>query len=564
MIILPKVFKDDIYALAKKEIERNIDAHVELGDLQISFFKNFPKPAVTINNFKITGKGVFENNTLIQIGEAVAQIDLSSLLNMEEGIEISKISIKDTDLDIQVLENGIANYDITTSYSETENYNEDQVNNSGINLELKALKISNFNLSYKDMQEEIFADIKQLNTKGFIKISDNEYLIESESDIESLSIEYGDINYLNETALSATINCLANLDKMIFTLKENAIQLNALSLNAEGFVDLEDDRIITDLRFSAPGNSFGELFSLVPAAYIEDYKDIDFEGSFKLDGMIKGAYYEEHYPAIKLDISANNGAVKYPDLPFPIKDINTQVKIHKSEGDIDKLKIDIPAFSMNLQEQILAGKFKLSTPLSNPSMDMDLNGTLDLNALGKAFPIEDIKALEGVLTADFNFKANYKQFENEAYEQMEVGGAVSLIDFKTIAYDYPPVSIDALEAKFTPQEISINDFSSTLGQSDIRGYGYIENLLAYFYPEQTMKGAFTIQSNYFNADEWLTEPESPKEEQKEEIIDGSEDESLTTLPVEKFDFTLPLSEQERGPGLSLPFSVSFPTTFVCS
>ena len=257
--------------------------------------------------------------------------------------------------------------------------------------------------------------------------------------------------------------------------------------------------------------------------------------------MIKGAYYEEHYPAIKLDISANNGAVKYPDLPFPIKDINTQVKIHKSEGDIDKLKIDIPAFSMNLQEQILAGKFKLSTPLSNPSMDMDLNGTLDLNALGKAFPIEDIKALEGVLTADFNFKANYKQFENEAYEQMEVGGAVSLIDFKTIAYDYPPVSIDALEAKFTPQEISINDFSSTLGQSDIRGYGYIENLLAYFYPEQTMKGAFTIQSNYFNADEWLTEPESPKEEQKEEIIDGSEDESLTTLPVEKFDFTLDAS-----------------------
>lgn len=542
MIILPKVFKDDIYALAKKEIERNIDAHVELGDLQISFFKNFPKPAVTVNNFKITGKGVFENNTLIQIGEAVAQIDLSSLLNIEEGIEISKISIKDTDLDIQVLENGIANYDITTSYSETKNYNEDQANNSGINLELKALKISNFNLNYKDMQEEIFADIKKLNTKGFIKISDNEYLIESESDIESLTIEYGDINYLNKTALSAKINCLANLDKMIFTLKENAIRLNALALNAEGFVDLEDESIITDLRFSAPGNSFGELFSLVPAAYVEDYKDIDFEGSFKLDGMVKGAYYEEHYPAIKLDISANNGAVHYPNLPFPIKDINTQVKILKSEGDLDKLKIDIPAFSMNLQEQILSGKFKLSTPLSNPSMDMALKGTLDLNALGKAFPIEDIKALEGILSADFNFKANYKQIENEAYDQMEVGGAVSLSDFNTIAYAYPPVSIDNLKAKFTPQKVSIDEFSSSLGQSDVSGYGYIENLLAYFYPEQTMKGAFTIQSNYFNADEWLTESESPaEEEQKEEITDVSEDESLTTLPVEKFDFTLDAS-----------------------
>lgn len=542
MIILPKVFKDDIYVLAKKEIERNIDANVELGDLQISFFKNFPKPAVTINNFKITGKGIFENNTLIKIGEAVAQIDLSSLLNMENGIEISKISIKDTDLDIQVHENGISNYNISTSYSETENYNEDQVNNSGINLELKALKISNFNFIYKDSQEKIFADIKNLNTKGFIKISDDEYLIESESDIESLSIEYGDINYLNETALSAKINCLANLDKMIFTLKENAIRLNALSLNAEGFIDLEDESIITDLRFNAPGNSFGELFSLVPAAYTEDYKDIDFGGSFKLDGVVKGAYYEEHYPAIKLDITASNGNVQYPDLPFPIRDINAQVNILKSEGDLDNFKIDIPVFSMNLQEQILSGKFKLSTPLSNPSIDMALNGKLDLNTLGKAFPIEDIKALEGIVSADFNFKANYKQIENEAYEQMEVGGSISLSDFKTIAYDYPPVAIDALEAKFAPQKISVDNFSSSLGQSDLSGYGYVENLLAYFYPEQTMKGAFKITSNYLNANEWLTESEnSTEKEQKEEIIEVYENESLTALPVEKFDFTLDAS-----------------------
>lgn len=540
MLILPGLYKDDIYKLVKQKIEQNIEAKVELGDLQISFFKNFPKPSITINDFTISGIDHFEGTELVHIGEAVAQINILSLFNIEEGISITKIGLEDTDIDIRILKDGKTNYDIASTSIPSENYEEEATEESTLNLELKALLIKNINVKYKDEESAISANITNLNTDGFIKIKGNEYLVESISSIEAFSLEYGDITYLNNSKIEASINCLADLDQMKFILEDNAIKINALLLNAAGSVAVNDKSIMSDLTFAAPGNSFGELFSLIPAAFVEDYQDIEFKGAFKLDGSIKGAYYENHYPAITFNLSAEDGYVQYPDLPFPIKDIKAKLKLKKEAGDLDKLNISMPQFSMNLQDQIFGGRFMLKTPLSNPDLDMALNGAIDLHALGKAFPIEDINALEGNLKADFNFTGNYRQVETEAYGDMVVDGTLSLVDFKTLAYDYPPISIERLEANFSPQKVQISDFSTKLGKSDLSGKGQIENLLAYFNPEQTLKGSLQINSGYFYADEWLSDSETTEEQVSETTEDRIEieEEELTSLPVEKFDFAL--------------------------
>ena len=270
MLVLPGLYKDDIYKLVKQEIEQNIEAKVELGDLQISFFKNFPKPSITINDFMISGIDHFEGTELVHIGEAVAQINILSLFNIEEGISITKIGLEDTDIDIRVLKNGKTNYDIASTSMPSEKYDEEAIEESTLNLELKALSIKNINVKYKDEESAIYANIKNLNTDGFIKIKGNEYLVESISSIEAFSLEYGDITYLNNSKIEASINCLADLGQMKFILEDNAIKINALLLNAAGSVAMNDKSIVSDLTFEAPGNSFGELFSLIPAAFVED------------------------------------------------------------------------------------------------------------------------------------------------------------------------------------------------------------------------------------------------------------------------------------------------------
>ena len=86
----------------------------------------------------------------------------------------------------------------------------------------------------------------------------------------------------------------------------------------------------------------------------------------------------------------------------------------------------------------------------------------------------------------------------------------------------PKVSVKDALANFTPQHIDLVKFDSRLGQSDLYASGKIYNPLAALSPTQTLRGDMTIRSNYFNADEWLTESEesasttstAPKADQK--------------------------------------------------
>ncbi len=51
--------------------------------------------------------------------------------------------------------------------------------------------------------------------------------------------------------------------------------------------------------------------------------------------------------------------------------------------------------------------------------------------------------------------------------------------------------------------MNIEQFSATLGRSDISASGKINNVLAYFSPDQTMRGTMRVRSNFFDADEWM-------------------------------------------------------------
>jgi hypothetical protein len=72
----------------------------------------------------------------------------------------------------------------------------------------------------------------------------------------------------------------------------------------------------------------------------------------------------------------------------------------------------------------------------------------------------------------------------------------------------PAVKIKSAEADFTPQKVIIPSFDVQTGaKSDLRGSASFNNILAYFSPEKTMKGSMNLQSNYFDADEWMEEEE---------------------------------------------------------
>ena len=65
LIILPFAFKGKILEVAKKEVNKTMNAQIDFESLGLNFFKSFPNATVTLSNFYVAGIDEFEGDTLL-------------------------------------------------------------------------------------------------------------------------------------------------------------------------------------------------------------------------------------------------------------------------------------------------------------------------------------------------------------------------------------------------------------------------------------------------------------------------------------------------------------------
>ncbi len=505
-VAIPYFFKDKIVAVVKEEVNNRINATVDFDDVDISIFRSFPDLSVGLQNFSVIGKEEFADVTLAAGKSFEMTMDVMSVINSAtQPIEIKKVHLQEPEVNVYVLKNGKANYDIAlpdTTATTTEDTGE-------LAVALQEYSIEDGKLVYDDRTLNMRVEARKMQHRGTGNFTLDVFDLETETEVEGLTVVYEDIGYLvkSNTKLDLTVN--ANLEAMKFTLKENDLTVNDLKVIADGFVELPNDTdIVMDLNFSAPQNTFKNLLSVIPNAYIADYSDVKADGNFTLDGFLKGTYNDRSYPAFRINTSIANADVRYPDLPVGISNINTKIEVVSPDSDLNNMRVDIPNFAMKIGNNPVEGYFKLKTPLTDPDMDMRLDGTIDLAELNKAYPIEGMEEMTGIITSDVAIKTKLSTIEKEDYANVQMSGAVKIKDLVYDDAEMPAVKIKNAEADFTPQYVDVPTFSVQTGaKSDLSGSARIDNILAYFAPDKTMKGKMDMRSTYFDADEWMTETE---------------------------------------------------------
>src|SRR5271170_3903886 len=84
--IAPFVLKGRIVHRLKSRLNSNLSARVSFTESDISWLRHFPKMAVGLSDFQVTGLGEFSSDTLLR----AKQVDLSfSLLSLLYGDSVS-------------------------------------------------------------------------------------------------------------------------------------------------------------------------------------------------------------------------------------------------------------------------------------------------------------------------------------------------------------------------------------------------------------------------------------------------------------------------------------------
>ena len=498
-IAIPIFMKEEIVEVIKEETNKSLNAKVDFKDLELSLLRNFPALSLHLDDLTVDGINEFAGVRLFSAPGVDLELDFWKVWGNKESIPIEAFILESPKVNVLVLKDGKANWDITKPSNDATEATEFLV-------EMEKYAIKNGQLTYRDESLNFQMVLNHLNHSGSGDFSEVIFDLNTSTEIEELTVSMDGINYLRKAKanLEAVINL--NINELIFTLKDNVLNINNLTIKTEGVVDLNDEEYVIDLKFNSPQNSFKNLWSIIPAAYTADYAQAKINGKMTLNGLIKGVYNGEKgiYPAFKINTQIDNGSVKYPDLPMALTAIFANLSINSPSSDFDKMVIRIPQFEFKLGDNPFAGNFNLRTPISDPKLKTELRGTLNLEDIQKAIPLEGINNLTGIIKSGFYVNAAMSQMEKAQYEDIDMRGDLEVIDIIIEQEEMPKIAIKSLKTDFSPQRIKFEDFDAIFGQSDIRASGRIFNILAYFSPEKTMDGSFVIKSNYFNANEWIT------------------------------------------------------------
>ncbi len=536
IIAIPYFFKGELLELAKTEINKNVDAKVDFKDVNLSLIKSFPDFTFSLEELDIAGVERFEGVPLAKMERLDLTLDLMSVINGDK-VEIKKVGLVKPDINVMVTRDGAANYDIAKPTDASTSEEETSGEATSFEVGLNEYYITDGRLVYDDKPGGTYLKIEGLNHSGSGNFTEAIYDIATRTKIDKLTAVSGGVGYLNKANLDADLTVNADMNSNTFTLKENSIRLNALKINADGQVAMKGNDVNVDLKFDAPSSEFKHLLSMIPGAYTKDFEGVKADGTFKFNGFAKGTYNEKRLPAFGLDLNIGNGSFQYPDLPMGMKDIKTNIKVNSPSSDLDKMTVDIPSFHMLLGANPFDATLNLKTPISDPDVDSKVKGKIDLADLAKAFPMEGVQSLKGIINADVATKTKMSYIDNEQYDKVDMAGALQVQGVDYVADGMPKVSISNMEMDFTPQNVNLKDFTAILGKSDIKANGTLDNILAYFAPDKTMKGTLKLRSKFFDANEWMGEEEtaSPQPATGENPAETPEGESEI---FDRFDFTL--------------------------
>lgn len=440
LILIPFIFGKQIKQAVKDYINKEVNATVYFEDIGIGIFRNFPNLTVSLDKFGVIGKDEFKGDTLVDVESFGVVVDLFSLFG--DKYKVKKLTLDAPRIHAKVNKAGKANWDIMKPSTDTVAVDTAAADTAGagLSLQLSGYAINNGQVIYDDRAGDIYLKIDNLNHKGSGDFQDDAYDFDTYTSADSVTFTMGGTNYLNKGKIDADLTVNIDTKNGLYTLKDNRIGLNEIELKFDGLVTMKGDDIGLDIKFGTNQNSFKSILSMVPGMYTDDFSDIDTDGTFSLDGSVKGTYNEKSIPGFKVHLGVENGRFKYPDLPEEVKEINFDFKAESPGPTLDNLKIEIPKFHALLGKAPIDARLLLTgVTKANMFIDAYLKASLNLEDLLKMFPMEG-QDMKGKFTVDGTAKGTV----NTAAGTFPVVNAILKLEngyYKTVDF---PSAIDKM------------------------------------------------------------------------------------------------------------------------
>ncbi len=432
---IPFLFKDKLITIAKTEINRSLNAKADFKDLDISFFRHFPRVSAALEGLQVIGLGEFAKDTLISAKDIDVALDLVSVIR-GSNMKIHSITLNDPRIHAIVTKEGKVNWDIMKPDTSAATVPEEST--KPFNLELKQYTINNGYINYRDDSSNMSAEIVQLDHSGSGDFTATLFTLVTTTKAGAVSFNYGGVPYLINAATEIDADLQIDNAQNKYTFKTDNIQVNNLKLATEGYFQFVNDTTYgMDIKFNAPSTQFKDLLSLVPAVYKNDFDKIKTSGTAVFNGFVKGNYNSVQIPAYNINMDIKNGFFQYPDLPQPVKNINLTLKINNPDGVTDNTVVDIPTGHIEMDNEPFDFRLLLKKPMTDMYIDAAAKGRLDLSRISQFVKLEAGTRLAGIIKADISAKGNVVVVTQQKPGPFTASGFLDISNLSYASKDVP-------------------------------------------------------------------------------------------------------------------------------
>jgi hypothetical protein len=145
----------------------------------------------------------------------------------------------------------------------------------------------------------------------------------------------------------------------------------------------------------------------------------------------------------------------------------------------------------------------LRTPISDPDVNAQVKGRVDLADVRRTMKLEGIDRLAGTVAADAAVRTRLSAVEKKQYDRVSASGTVDVGNLTVQGKSLPhPLAIQQASLRLAPERAELRSFQGSIGSSDASASGTLDNLLGFMLRDDTLRGVATVRSNRFNLDEW--------------------------------------------------------------
>lgn len=506
LALTPLLFGDRIANRVKAEVNQSLNARVDWRSAGLSLFRDFPNLTLRLDDLSTVGIGRFEGDTLASVRHLRVVVDLGSAIRSAMGgsapLVIRKVELDHPKVSLVALEDGTANWDIVK-----ETADERDTSTSPLSISLRRFAIEDGAITVDHRAAKLRASLLGFDQTLTGDFSSDQVDIETRAEVDTVTAVFAGIPYINGVRLALAANIAADLAKGTFTVREGTeLSLNELKLAASGNVTSTPERLGLDLVMQAPRTDFKHILSLVPAVYARDFKSIQASGAVAVNGRVKGDYGDDAFPAFSLDVKVDNGTFRYPDLPLPARDIALDLAVTNPGGNADNTVVNLSRFHVMLGQQPVDAKLVVRTPISDPDIDARVVGTVDLADVRRTVKLEGVQELAGKIAADASVRTRMSWVDRGQYDRVAASGAVDISNLTVKSAALPhPLAVREASFRLAPKRAELRSFSGTVGSSDFRATGYLDNLIGYALRDEVLRGSANITSSKVNLDEWRSD-----------------------------------------------------------